>query len=83
MLCTTIGKLAWTPEGHDTLVDWCADKPKSMRVIITLVLWELWKHRNAIVFDGASPSLAGLITKIVEGGLLGLGLDCLRVTGMV
>jgi hypothetical protein len=65
---TTIGKPSWTPEGHDTLVGWCTDKPKNMRVIITLVLWELWKHRNAIVFDGASPSLVGLIKRIVEEG---------------
>ena len=67
-LCTTIGKPAWTPAWHDTLAVWCADKLKNMRVIISLVLWEIWKHRNAIVFDGASPSLAGLIMRIVEEG---------------
>lgn len=39
-----------------------------MCVIITLVLWEMWKHRNAMVFDGASPSITGLIMEIVEEG---------------
>ena len=64
-LCTTIGKPAWTPEGHETLVAWCADKPKSMCVIITLVLWELWKHRNRVVFDGEAPSKSFVINRIV------------------
>ena len=29
-----------------------------------LVMWELWKHRNAIVFDGESPSIERLIHKV-------------------
>ena len=35
-ICTTIGKPAWTPAWHDTLAVWCADKPKNMRVTISL-----------------------------------------------
>lgn len=43
-------------------------KPKNMRALVTLALWELWKHRNSIVFEGASPSLEVVITRIVEEG---------------
>ena len=35
-----------------------------MRAIITLTMWELWKHRNAIVFDGDSPSIERIIAKV-------------------
>lgn len=42
--------------------------PKDIRTFFTLVLWELWKHRNAIVFDGASPSVPALATRIVDEG---------------
>ena len=27
-------------------------------------MWELWKHRNAIVFDGASPSVERLMDRV-------------------
>lgn len=43
-------------------------KPKELRPIFTLVLWELRKHRNAIVFDGATPSLEVVSTRIVTEG---------------
>lgn len=31
-------------------------------------MWELWKHRNAIVFDGASPSMRMIVHRIEEEG---------------
>lgn len=37
---------------------------KDSRTILSLGLWELWKHRNAIVFDGATPSVAAVIAKV-------------------
>ena len=54
----------------DTLVDWCSPRvanhisTKDLKPIITLGLWELWKHRNAIVFDGETPSLQLLLRNI-------------------
>jgi hypothetical protein len=32
--------------------------------LISLVLWFLWKHRNARVFDGISPSVPRIILVI-------------------
>lgn len=60
----------WTPTNEDVLTDWCIKKTrnrhsaKDIKTIITLGMWTLWKHRNAIVFDGATPSLGKLITAI-------------------
>lgn len=34
--------------------------------ILLLALWEVWKHRNAIVFDRASPSVSAIIAQILE-----------------
>lgn len=73
-LFSALRKQEWTPTAHDTLRDWCVErttavyKPKELRAIFTLVLWELWKHRNAIVFDGATPSLEVVATRIVIEG---------------
>lgn len=41
---------------------------KDTRIVSTLMLWELWKHRNAIVFDGASPSMSHVILNIQAEG---------------
>ena len=43
-------------------------KPKELRALLTLGLWELWKHRNAVVFDGASPSLEVVGRRVVAKG---------------
>jgi hypothetical protein len=32
--------------------------------LILLVLWHLWKHRNACVFEGMSPSVPRIILDI-------------------
>ena len=40
--------------------------------IFLLVLWELWKHRNAIVFEGASLSIMGTIGRVMTEGRLWL-----------
>jgi hypothetical protein len=29
-----------------------------------LILWMIWKVRNGCVFDGATPSVPGVVTKI-------------------
>ena len=43
-------------------------KPKELRALLTLGLWELWKYRNAIVFDDASPSLEEVVRRVVAEG---------------
>lgn len=69
-----IGKLEWSPTPQDTLKGWCVErttgvhKPKELRAIFTLVLWELWKHRNAVVFNGVSPSLEVVVRRLVVEG---------------
>lgn len=42
----------------------------------TLVIWELWKHRNVIVFDQATPSIRKVLTAISEEGILMPSLEC-------
>ena len=38
------------------------------RAIAILVMWERWKHRNAIVFDRGTPSVEHLMAKIEAEG---------------
>lgn len=38
------------------------------RAIVTPVMWELWKHRNAVVFYEATPSVKQDLTKIETEG---------------
>lgn len=37
---------------------------KDVRAIILLVMWELWKHGNAIMFKGVTPSLKVFVQTI-------------------
>lgn len=73
MVLHYLGKPDWLPAIGKSLSDWCRDKAGSeqckrdARVLIILVMWELWKHRNTIVFDGATPSKNYVILMIVEG----------------
>jgi hypothetical protein len=68
--CTAMNKQDWVPTGATRLIDWCTSKGgndrggKDIRALILLVMWELWKHRNAIVFDGATPSVESVIHRI-------------------
>ena len=55
---------------------------KDLHTVMLLVLWELWKHRNAIVFDGDSPSVQRLIHKVkseaklwTTAGIIKRGMD--------
>ena len=60
----------WTPSADSKLVEWWTTLnpqnqfQKEAWTVITLVLWMLWKHRNDIVFNGASPSVDDLLVKI-------------------
>ena len=64
----------WVPTAGDNISQWCAKiggsrrECKDTRTAPTLVLWMLWKHRNTIVFDGASPSIRAVINNIQTEG---------------
>jgi hypothetical protein len=50
---------------------------------ITLVCWCLWRHRNDVVFEGASPSKGTVLARITDEAELwraaGLFRDALAV----
>ena len=60
--------------GSETLQSWCIrqeqvqDRRRTTRAITLLVMWELWKHRNGIVFDGVTPSTTTVIERINTEG---------------
>jgi hypothetical protein len=41
-------------------------KKKGFNSLVMLVAWWLWKHRNACVFDAASPNISRIIQRIQE-----------------
>ncbi|WVZ53725.1 hypothetical protein U9M48_004630 [Paspalum notatum var. saurae] len=43
---------------------------KGFNSLVILVSWELWKHRNACVFEGARPHLQLVLTTVASEGLL-------------
>ena len=71
---TVLGRPDWAPNHEDTIVDWftaCSPPRTHQRDVITvlsLCLWELGKHRNKIVFEGASPSTTVVIARIEAEG---------------
>ena len=64
------GKEEWAPRADDRVVLWAADLPldpsirKDAYTLVGLVLWETCKHRNAVVFDGETPSTRVLLSEI-------------------
>lgn len=71
---TAWGKPEWTPGADDRLVSWSStlhhdeQSSKDLHSVLLLVMWETWKHRNSIVFDGATLSESRLLRRIVEEG---------------
>lgn len=65
---------SWILTSGSTLVEWCNDKnesnlcKKDIRALMILVMWELWKHRNRIVFEGATPSTKYVTKRIANEG---------------
>jgi len=43
---------------------------KGINSLIILVSWEIWKHRNDYVFNGASPSIPVLLQTITDECIL-------------
>ena len=61
------------PGPEDRLLPWltsCVEgfthHRRDGEAILCLVAWELWKHRNAIVFDKARPSEGVVMARIVD-----------------
>jgi hypothetical protein len=55
--------------------DWCLSiRKKGFNSFVILVAWQIWKHRNACVFDNASPNIHAILLSIHDEALLwGLG----------
>jgi hypothetical protein len=49
--------------------------------MIILVAWTLWKHRNDIVSNGASPSVDDVLKQIDVEGQNWRAAQLLRITG--
>lgn len=41
-------------------------KKKGFNSIVSLVDWQIWKHRNACVFDEAYPNISTILQSIQE-----------------
>uniref|UniRef100_A0ACD5W8X6 Uncharacterized protein n=1 Tax=Avena sativa TaxID=4498 RepID=A0ACD5W8X6_AVESA len=63
-------KRHWMPEHDSKFVAWLQDKQggegreRDLWTGIALVCWTLWRHRNDVVFEGATPSPGEVIRKI-------------------
>lgn len=64
----------WLPNTDTQLVEWWTSlnpQPRFRKetwTVIALVAWMLWKHRNDIMFNGASPSADSVLKQIdMEG----------------
>lgn len=68
------GKPNFVPAQGETLEVWCirqdgpAEHRKTTRALCLLGMWQLWKHRNDIVFNGAHPAIATVLRRVEEEG---------------
>nr|XP_040251384.1 uncharacterized protein LOC120968563 [Aegilops tauschii subsp. strangulata] len=73
-ICHALEEPTWAPGGEEVLSTWCQDRAKhdlcikTSRAIILLGLWQLWKHRNTVVFDNAAPSVAMVMRQVEQEG---------------
>jgi hypothetical protein len=74
-----LGLLPLAPKLEDSRFSswWCktikavpTELREGLNSLIILVAWELWKHRNACVFEGASPCVQRLLAVVSEECLL-------------
>jgi hypothetical protein len=71
--------LVFAPPGMNNCFSswWCCTIKSVPRVehnglntLIILVAWEIWKHRNACVFEGAKPNIEVLLDSVASEGAL-------------
>jgi hypothetical protein len=66
------GKIHWMLHTDTSFVPWLQSKQggpgkdRDLWTAVTLVCWCLWRHRNDIVFEGATPSLSEVVTRILD-----------------
>jgi hypothetical protein len=46
------------------------DLRKDFNSLVILVTWEIWKHRNACVFDGFRPQMQSILASVAAEGQL-------------
>jgi hypothetical protein len=72
-MLSLVGLQGCTPEpGEDSFQEWWRTAelkvPKQIRAgfnsLVALILWSLWKHHNACVFDSLSPEVTGIMGTI-------------------
>ena len=69
-VCLALGRPDRAPTTTESLPEWCIRQEeigqhrRLTRTISILVLWELWIHQNAVVFDGAVPSTLTVLKSI-------------------
>ncbi|PNT67106.1 hypothetical protein BRADI_3g20926v3 [Brachypodium distachyon] len=68
-------KREWVPGALSTMADWWPSldaggrkNRRNLNTAVTLVCWSIWKHRNAVVFDGATPSVSQVLRVISQEG---------------
>lgn len=79
--CSSFGKLAWwrrldlMPVGQVSLMQWWSGLSLGGRKVCRdfatgsiLICWCLWRHRNAIVFEGARPCVSQVAHTIEQEG---------------
>lgn len=66
------GHADWAPCHDDRLLPWCSSlaasptNRKDINTFATLVLWETWKHRNSVVFDGTTLSVQDVLRQVLQ-----------------
>ncbi|PNT71344.1 hypothetical protein BRADI_2g26397v3 [Brachypodium distachyon] len=65
----------WLPGVLDRLETWWPGRVvvarkdrRNLHTAVNLVYWCIWKHRNAVVFDGVTPSVTHIIREIGREG---------------
>ena len=59
---------------NHTLLGWCTTQntneahKRTLNALRILAMWEIWKHRNAIVFEGATPLINHVLCCFTELG---------------
>ena len=81
---TALRMPAGAPQAGEALQDWCTwhgalgRNAKTIHTICLLTLRGLWKHRNAIVFDGANVSATRLMDRIARESMAWMQAGILR-----
>ena len=75
------------PRMEESLMEWCTRngldrlprrRAKTVRATCLLVMWELWKHRNGVMFDAKTPCPRAVPHKIASECVLWKEAELLR-----